>query len=274
MTDDLRDSLQQAAMKGEPAVGDAFARFTAVRRRAAIARSAVVGVVGIAAAAVLMFTLPGLNSGDAGGNLTGGDATSAPNVRAVKHYTDPQGRFEFDYPAELGAAVPETWIKDVAFEVFHPDDTPQLHHRRPEPEDIIFETDCRSSACIINGDTDSPATFYVQVYVLDMSDRINYLPDLHPAIFEKAGVSFDRGSTEIAGRPATRYDATYPQKPSLAAKDAAGLDYWCWSCTVSTFVVDDWRPGKRFILRSVTDADDLKSYADELDVIVGSLILH
>lgn len=100
MNDELRRTMQKAAGVGEPAVGDAFARFTAVRRRAAIARGAVVAVAGLTAAVALIFTLPGLDSGDTGGNLGGGDATTPPNVRAVKHYEDTVLGFELDYPAD------------------------------------------------------------------------------------------------------------------------------------------------------------------------------
>jgi hypothetical protein len=100
VTDDLRRAMQKAAGIGEPAVGDAFARFTAVKRRAAIARSAVVGVAAIAAATALFFTLPGLDSGDTGGNLPAGEATTPPNVRALKHYVDTIVGFELDYPPE------------------------------------------------------------------------------------------------------------------------------------------------------------------------------
>lgn len=281
MTEELRNALQQAAGKGEPAVGDAFARFTAVKRRAAIARGAVVGVVGLAAVGILMLTLPGLGSGDSGGNLTGGDATQSPNVRAVKHYVDPEGRFELDYPAEL-VMTPNplitTGFRRTArdndfFEISSADSGPDnLLGARPETWDI-YQQGCSDCELVIASlPQDETKGFYLQALV-QPQERWS---ETDAAPYEAVGVSVARSKIVIDGVSVTREDWAYPKLPRFprpGADPAGGISYWCHECTETIIVMRDFRPGEALVIRAVTGNAVARDYVDELDIVIGSIDL-
>lgn len=266
MNDELRRTMQKAAGIGEPAVGDAFARFTAVKRRAAIARGAVVAVAGLTAAVALIFTLPGLDSGDTGGNLTRGDATSPPNVRAVKHYVDPLGRFELDHPAELHTGPGAQQDSPDVVEFYDP---------RDPPYDYPHRSGCGHPSCSdLEIFSERPEAFYVQVIVEPKSQgHLRWLDKIDR--YRESGVVVDQRQSSIDGRTAERWDATFHAWPDdIHGATTDDPKYWCESCTVSMIVIEGWLGDRDFIVRAVTNNARVTEFRDELDLILDSIDLR
>lgn len=296
MTEELRDALRGAATRAEPAVGDAFARFTAVKRRAAIARGATVAAIGIAAAATLMFTLPGLNSGDPGGGLTGGDTTAPPQVRAVKHYIDPEGRFELDYPASWNAEP-----------LFYDSGSPS------EPEGAVFDADgypaspsaprkerVKSAGCERPCEVWNryPKGFSVYVDYQSEEDppcptdacsglRVNAVNGFE--VDRLLGASVTYSDSTIDGLSMRQVDVSYPRhalvSPEAVDAERERFDWgetgpsaffeWCPSCRMRRFLSREARSGRYYaILVRAEDEATFQRHARDLAVILSSLDLR
>lgn len=259
MTEDLRDALHRAATAGEPAVGDAFARFAAVKRRAAIARSATVAVVGLTAAATLFFMLPGLNSGDSGGSLTGGDATSSPPFKPVKHYEDRAAGFAFDYPSSWDVFNPSVGRSvDVA---------PAGDEALSVDTKVAFDCGAADRCAYV---AERPTRTNVRVTWRDPAQVVALL-----ASRTARGAVVATEPTLMDGRAGERHTITFPAEPSNLPHISEGphpgyMFTWCASCEIASIVIPRWTGTASLLVEITSPAHDPASSAD-IDVIIQSL---
>lgn len=281
MTEDLREALHRAATAGEPAVGDAFARFTVVKRRAAIARSATVAVVGLTAAATLFFMLPGLNSGDTGGNLTGGDVTSSPPFKPVKHYEDTVAGFAFDYPAEWEIDAKEGKYVIVSLPGPDPLTTTET---RPYPQTPPGCQDCGSVVI------ERPSRFYVRVQAFPigggtcengicadsfgsaaLSAREDHIGQ------RAAGATITPSTAMFAGKDVAGDRIEFPVEPKLVTSEQNSTQEgfnpyaWCAGCTNVTYPLPEWSAEFELIFEVVSpSADEASRYSSDVAALIES----
>ncbi len=220
MSENIRETLA-AATRGEPEVGDAFARFEVVRRKSALARSAVVIAAGALLVALFAFVLPNpLSTGPPSRVPTGGELQ--PETRDVKVFEDPVAGYQVTYPGAW--RVRGTEGETVTFFV---DTEPPLGPRDPHTE--LFRDEFV---------TEVPKTFYVQVTPLGpgndprMTDR-DSLEASHDAgaLVTQEGVFVDfRGQRET-----DELRVIYPAKP--LGIEPEGITMWCRSCRVEEVTV-------------------------------------
>jgi hypothetical protein len=213
----LRETLAGAAGRGEPPVGDAFARFETARARSNIVRSMIVAFVAIALAASFVWVLPNPFESGSPADFQGGGELD-PTRRFVGRYEDPDAGFALSFPADWHARgvhgeYAEFFVADL---------------ERAEPVSDVFE----------DGDAviELPHTFFVRITALPATDDDRAgIPE--PALDQiaTAGGSVDREAL-AATAPAQFRDAgilvRFPPEPVGAAPA-----YWCEGCFSEQVVV-------------------------------------
>ena len=220
MSENIRQTLHAAA-RGEPEVGDAFARFEVARRKSALARSAVVIAAGALLVALFAFVLPNpLSTGPPARVPTGGELQ--PEPRDVKQYQDAVAGYQLTYPGAW--RVRGTEGDTVTFFV---DTEPPLGAREPHTE--LFRVDYV---------TEIPRTFYVQVTPLRPGNdpRATDRDSLEASHDAGALVTQDNVFVDFRGQRETdQLRVVYPAKP--LGIEPEGITYWCRSCRVEEVTV-------------------------------------
>lgn len=263
MKDDiLRETLTRAA-RGEPPVGDAWARFQVRRRRGKRLRNWIVGLFGVGAAAVLFFTLPsGLGPGEPDDVNAGGPF--APPFRDAQIYEDPVAGFKVLYPADWLARGSEG--ETVAFFVDEGDPLAILSDLRTERPECDPECGPEDLTRI----TELPKRFFVEITPIP-PDCVRFSPacaateGVRPMTWvgfeqrivdlaEAAGAQTATDPASIGGVPGRRYGMVFPRTPTTAPGNAERPLYWCESCSLIEFLVD-WQAGWMLDIRIVGPDD-------------------
>jgi hypothetical protein len=217
----LREALRTAA-KHEPATGDPFSRFEAVRRRNSFARGLIVAGIGALLILSFAFVFPNpLRSGLPADYNIGGELEPLPNT--VKIYEDPIAGFRLRYPARWRArGAPGS---TVAFFI----DTPSI--RDTDPHTDLFKA--------AEGFTlEVPTTFYIEVTPLMSGiespaihrDELDLLHDLGAIITQQEIVPQTRGQSRI-----DQLRAFFGERP--IGKGVKRISYWCQNCRLIELTV-------------------------------------
>jgi len=206
----LRETLTGAAARGEPPIGDAFARFEAARVRSNIARSVVVALVAVALAASFVWVFPNpFDSGRPADFQAGGELD--PTRRFVGRYYDPEAGFALNFPADWHARG----VHGEYAEFF------VANLERGEPVSDVIE----------DGDDviERPRTFFVRITALPVvdDDRAG-IPAATLDEIRDAGGSIDLdvlASTAPGQFRDGQVLARFPTEPV-----GERPDYWCEGC--------------------------------------------
>jgi len=263
--DILRETLTRAA-RGEPPVGDAWARFQLRRRRGRRLRNALVGLFGAGAAAVLFFTLPsGLGPGDPTDVNAGGPF--APPFRDAQIYEDPIAGFKLLYPADWAARGEPG--EAIAFFVDVDDLDAILSDVRTE------RPSCEPADCRPEDQTrviEAPKRFFVEITPIPpdcarFSGACVATEGIRPMnwigfeqlLVTQAEASGARTATDpatIAGIPARRHGFIFPARPRTPPGNGERPLYWCGGCAMVEYLAD-WQAGWVLDIRIVAPDEDV-----------------
>lgn len=255
----LRESLRRA-VSGEPPVGNAFARFQGRQRRAARVRFLTVVAAGLASAAILVTTLPGLSP--RGAELVGGD--NPPLLHTLRHYVDPVAGFQLNYPATwIARGVPGVYAE------FFP-------RAQDGTDNVVLST--RTTVKAPNGDSYTREVARRLFVRLDVSSA-GCAPGaratgagagagagagpgaglcagaLDPSWARAAGAVFGPAAPRMLdGRAALRRDVGFSAEPRLtgsgrAYSGIAASHYWCVRCSLTQFSVPEWSSAVGLVVR-------------------------
>ncbi|HEX9776212.1 MAG TPA: hypothetical protein VGB83_11640 [Actinomycetota bacterium] len=258
MSDELlKESLHHAAA-GEPPAGDAFARFGAARRRAAVVRAVTMTVVVAAILASFSLVLPNPFRSGAPTEFVPGGVRSPDREITERVYTDSVARYRIAVPVAFEARGDEG-----ARVVFFAQADPPI-----EPGDPY--TDLYDDA----GELEIPRTFYVQVTPDVPANRPLGRTEDRVGLdaLEDRGARVERDVVLPAFEGQLREPGlavTYPREPS------GGMPaYWCRGCATREFRVALEGGAVLFIRVVAPDEPTMTLYDGVVGRIVDSLATH
>jgi len=226
MTDDLRDAMRAAASR-EPSNAQAWANFTATKRRATIARTVLALVGALAAFIALILLLPGVKAGQGSAPIGAGPSESPVPPSPSKHYVDAVGHLQANFPSEWFGRG----IGGMSADFY------------PKTGDLNEASDLMK----VNGGGAEPVRaaangFFVRIHLRTNGERSELSNPLDVQRRANGGATVTRGALFKAPPGRTYIDQLRVIYPAAPVEPAGGWQdgaprYWCGGCIVEEVAI-------------------------------------